>query len=124
MVIDAGATIAIVEDDAGVRTALKQLLRSGGFNAVTYESAEEFLALAGHEDVACLIIDINLPGISGVELVKRLLRDADDLPAILMTGRDDAATEQLAREARDVPRLRKPFSDADLFEAIIRVMRR
>jgi FixJ family two-component response regulator len=116
-------TIAVVEDDAGVRTALEQLLRSAGFQALTFESAEAFLALPDRNDVDCLIADINLPGISGVELVIRLGSDGDRLPAVLITGRRDAATTELARRAGSVPRLYKPFSDAALFEVISSVMR-
>jgi FixJ family two-component response regulator len=124
LVVDAGATIAIVDDDPGIRTALEQLLRSSAFNPVTYESAEEFLELGDPEGVSCLIVDVNLPGINGVELVKRLSSRRDYFPVILMTGRDDAVTEQLFREAGEMPKLRKPFSGADLFESIMLVMHR
>ncbi|HEX6626938.1 MAG TPA: response regulator [Gemmatimonadaceae bacterium] len=119
-----GAMIAVVEDDAGLRTAIEQLLRSAGFRAVTFESAEDFLASDGRGDVACLIADINLPGISGVELVSRLGTNGDRLPAVLITGRRDAATAALANQVADVPRLYKPFSDDALFDVISRVMKR
>jgi FixJ family two-component response regulator len=115
-------TIAVVEDDTGVRTALEQLLRSAGYNALTFESAEAFLAHSNKSEVDCLIADINLPGISGPELVKGLTVDGRRLPAVLITGRRDAATTELARQAGEVPRLYKPFSDAALFEVIDRVM--
>lgn len=122
--INPSLTIAVVEDDEGVRTALQQLLRSAGFNAVTFGTAEEFLAHAPAADVACLIADINLPGISGVELVKTVGMNGRSLPSVLITGRRDAATAELARQAEEVPRLYKPFSDAALFEVIDRVMGR
>jgi FixJ family two-component response regulator len=115
-------TIAVVEDDEGVRTALEQLLRSAGFRALTFESAEAFLALSDRTGVDCLIADINLPGMSGVELVRGLDNDAHRLPAVLITGRRDAATAELTRQAGETPRLYKPFSDAALFEVIDRVM--
>lgn len=124
MIMSAALKIAVVEDDAGVRTALQQLLRSAGFDAVTFESAEEFLAHEDDDDFACLIADINLPGISGVELIKALGADGDELPAVLITGRRDAATLALTRQAGNVPRLYKPFSDAALFEVIDRVIQR
>jgi FixJ family two-component response regulator len=117
-------TIAVVEDDAGVRTALEQLLRSAGFQALTFESAEAFLARSDDEHVHCLIADINLPGMSGVELVKGLGGNGHRLPAVLITGRRDAATTELAREAGDVPRLYKPFSDSALFDVLGRIMHR
>jgi FixJ family two-component response regulator len=124
MIMSAALKIAVVEDDAGVRTALQQLLRSAGFDAVTFESAEEFLAHEDGDDFACLIADINLPGISGVELIKTLGANGDELPAVLITGRRDAATLALTRQAGNVPRLYKPFSDAALFEVIDRVIQR
>jgi FixJ family two-component response regulator len=114
--------IAVVEDDAGVRTALEQLLRSAGYHALTFESAEAFLAHSGNGDFDCLIADINLPGMSGVDLVKGLGSNGDALPAVLITGRRDAATAELTRQAGAIPRLYKPFSDAALFEVINRVM--
>lgn len=112
------ATIAIVDDDAGVRTALRQLLRSAGFEAMTFASAEEFLAAGKDEDIDFLIADVNLPGMSGVGLLKTLAEGGAELPALLITGRDDAGTIELIRQAGPVPRLTKPFSDDDLFEVI------
>ena len=117
-------TIAVVEDDAGVRTALEQLLRSAGYRALTFESAEAFLAHSDRGDVDCLIADINLPGMSGVDLVRGLGDNGRRLPAVLITGRRDAATAALTRQAGEVPRLYKPFSDAALFEVINRVMQK
>ena len=123
MIMSAELKIAVVEDDAGVRTALQQLLRSAGFDAETFESAEDFLAHGNREGFACLIADVNLPGISGVDLVRELGGEGHALPAVLITGRRDAATIALTRQAGDVPQLYKPFSDAALFEVIDRVMR-
>ena len=111
-------TIAIVDDDDGVRTALRQLLRSAGFEALTFASAEEFLAADGKDAVDFLIADINLPGLSGVGLLKTLAGSGAELPACLITGRDDAGTIELIRQAGPVPKLTKPFSDDDLFEVI------
>jgi two-component system response regulator FixJ len=122
MTMKAGATIAVVEDDEGVRTALQQLLRSAGFHALAFSSAEEFLAEANWADIGCVIADINLPGITGVELVKRLGTNGRRLPALLITGSRDAATVELARQVAHVPRLNKPFSEAALFEVIEQVM--
>jgi FixJ family two-component response regulator len=112
------ATIAIVDDDAGVRTALRQLLRSAGFEAMTFASAEEFLAAGQDGGIDFLIADVNLPGMSGVGLLKTLAEGGAELPALLITGRDDAGTIELIRQAGQVPRLTKPFSDDDLFEVI------
>jgi FixJ family two-component response regulator len=111
-------TIAVVEDNPGVRTALQQLLRSAEFDTLIFASAEEFLSAGAEERVDVLIADVNLPGITGVALVQRLAASGSVLPVILITGRDDPATRQLIRQAGPVPRLRKPFSDDDLFGAI------
>ena len=112
------ATIAVVEDDAGVRTALQQLLRSAEYGAVTFGSAEEFLASGEDAHVDCLVADINLPGMSGVALVKALAAGGATVPVVLITGRDDPGTMELIRQAGPVPRLHKPFSDDALFDAI------
>src|SRR5919109_2523764 len=112
------ATIAVVDDDAGVRTALRELLRSAGFEARTFAAAEEFLAAEGRDDVDFLIADVNLPGMSGVALLKTLAAGGTMTPALLITGRGDAGTVELIRQAGPVPRLTKPFSDDDLFGII------
>ena len=117
------STIGVVEDDVGVRAALQQLLRAAGFSALVFASAEEFLGSNGLGQVDCLIADINLPGMSGVALLQKLNTNGERLPAVLITGRDDAATLSLMREAGEVPRLHKPFSDEELFGAIRRVLR-
>jgi FixJ family two-component response regulator len=116
--IETRTTIAVVEDDVAVRTALQQLLRSASFDTLTFASAEEFLSAGAMERAHLLIADVNLPGISGVALVQRLAASGSALPAILITGRDDPATRHLIGQAGPVPRLRKPFSDGDLFGAI------
>jgi FixJ family two-component response regulator len=122
--INTGVMIAVVEDDDGLRTALEQLLRSAGFRAATFASAEEFLANPSRVDAQCLVADINLPGITGAELVHKVRSNGRPLPSVLITGRRDIPTAELARQAEEVPLLYKPFSDAALFEVIDRVMRR
>jgi FixJ family two-component response regulator len=117
------ATIAVVEDDDGVRTALQQLLRSAEYGALTFGSAEEFLASGERAQIDCLVADINLPGMSGVALVKTLAARGATVPAVLITGRDDPGTMELIRQAGPVPRLHKPFSDDELFDAIHTAMR-
>jgi FixJ family two-component response regulator len=112
------ATIAVVVDDVGVRTALRQLLRSAGFDPVAFSSAEEFLATNARADVDCLIADINLPGMSGVALVQALAAEGGPGRVVLITGRDDPHTLDLIGRAGAVPLLRKPFSDQALFDAI------
>jgi FixJ family two-component response regulator len=114
--------IAVIEDDASVRIALQQLLRAAAFEAVTFASAEEFLSSESRGSVDCLLIDIHLPGMTGVALLKALTAGGGVLPVVLMTARDDSATRELIRDAGPVPHLHKPFSGQDLFEAIDRAM--
>jgi FixJ family two-component response regulator len=115
-------TIAVVEDDPGVRTALEQLLRAAGFFALTFASAEEFLGAEPGPQIDCLIADVNLPGMSGVALLKALAEGGGARPAVLITGRDDSATVELRRQSAAVPWLHKPFSDDELFGAIRAVL--
>jgi FixJ family two-component response regulator len=115
-------TIAVLDDDDSVRHALSQLLRSAGFDALPFATAEELLESPARPPVDCLIADVNLPGMSGVALVHALAAAGRAIPTILITARDDAATLELIRRAGSVPHLRKPFSDEELFEAIARIL--
>ena len=115
--------IGVVDDDQGVRTALRQLLRAGGYEALTFGSAEEFLAAPNRDSFDCLIVDVNLPGISGVALIGVLAANGGAPPAVLMTARDDPATLDLLRQAAPVRHMRKPFSDSELFDAIEHALR-
>ena len=83
------STIAIVEDDASFRRAIARLLRVSGFEADTFASAEDFLNSALAESHACLILDLNLPGISGFELVDHLSAPAPPRPVIFITAQDE-----------------------------------
>jgi FixJ family two-component response regulator len=97
--------------------ALRQLLRAGGYEAMTFASAEEFLAHEKRESIDFLIVDVNLPGMTGVTLLKSLSNGLAP-PAVLITARDDPGTLELLERAAPVRHLRKPFSDSELFDAI------
>ena len=114
--------IGVVDDDPGVRTALRQLLRAGGYEALAFCSAEDFLGSPSRGSVGCLVVDVNLPGMTGVALLEALGGNGTT-PAVLMTARDDPGTLELLLQAAPVPHLRKPFSDSELFDAIERVLR-
>jgi FixJ family two-component response regulator len=118
---DTVLTIGVVDDDDSVRVALKQLLRAAGFDARSFASAEDFLHAAEDQGVDCLIVDVNLPSMSGVALVRALAAAERRIPAILISARDDAATLGLIRCAGAIPYLRKPFSEAELLAAIASV---
>jgi FixJ family two-component response regulator len=116
------ATIAVVDDDDSIRRSLNQLLRAAEFRALTFASAEEYLTHGDGARVDCLIVDINLPGMSGVALVQTLAASGSKTPAILITARDDSATLDLIRRAGPIPHLRKPFNDEQLFAAMSKVL--
>jgi two-component system response regulator FixJ len=110
--------IAVIDDDDGVRFAVIDLLRAADFAARAFASAEAFLARPPAERFDCLIVDVNLPGMTGVALLNALGGLGPPPPAVLITGRHDPATLDLLGRAGPVPRLRKPFGDAELFDAL------
>jgi FixJ family two-component response regulator len=110
--------IAIVDDDAGVRKALGRLLRVHGFEVVTHESGVEFLESAQLHDVECLILDMHMPGMSGVAVLEEVKVAATKLPVVLMTGRYDVDFAQRSLDAGASAFLRKPFGEDELLRAI------
>ena len=115
-----GCLISIVDDDLLVREGLISLLRSAGFATQAFASAEEFLSLAHRDDIACLILDVGLPGISGLELQSQLTATVSNhrTPVVFMTARDDEATRQRALKGGAVDFLRKPVRREALLNAI------
>jgi FixJ family two-component response regulator len=117
-------TIAIVEDDASFRRALERLLRASGFEANTFASAEDFLRSTACNSHACLIVDIHLPGMSGVDLIDHLGGSAPAPPAILITAHDE---ESLQEQALRIPHsiyLSKPFLGTVLLKALHSLLKR
>ena len=116
--VDKRTAVAVVDDNLGTRMALRQLLRSMGFDASTFESAEDFLAANDHDKFDCLVVDLHLPGMNGAALVRKLIDCGIRLPAILITAHDDAPSLKLIRQVAPVPHLHKPFSDTQLSDAL------
>jgi FixJ family two-component response regulator len=112
--------ISIVDDDSLMREGLKSLLRSAGFATQAFASAEEFLSLAHRDNIACLILDVSLPGISGLELQSQLTATVSNhrTPVVFMTARDDEATRQRALKGGAVDFLRKPVRREALLSAV------
>ncbi len=112
--------ISIVDDDPLVREGLISVMRSAGFATQAFASAEEFLSLAHRDDIACLILDVGLPGISGLELQSQLTATVSNhrTPVVFMTARDDEATRQRALKDGAVDFLRKPVRREALLNAI------
>lgn len=111
-------TIAIVEDDPSMLQGLNRLLLARGFNVQAFSSAELFLEDAANRKAVCLLLDIQLSGISGIELKRRLASSGGSLPVIFMTGIDNEAVRQEALDLGCVAFLKKPFLAKLLIEAI------
>jgi FixJ family two-component response regulator len=110
--------VAIIDDDPAMLKAVERLLSAMGFDAKTYNSAEAFLEDAVASNAECLVLDINLGGISGIELRRKLAASGSKLPIIFITGVDDESTHREAAEAGCVACLRKPFPARLLIDAI------
>ncbi len=103
--------ISIVDDDASVREATRRLVKSLGLSAVTFASAEEFLQSDRMNDTACLIADVQMPGVSGVELQSLLIARGDRTPIIFVTAFPEERTRARALDAGAVGFLAKPFDE-------------
>jgi FixJ family two-component response regulator len=115
---DSRAVIAIVDDDPSVREGLESLIRSAGWRAETFGSAQEFLARAGSEAPSCLILDLQLPGLSGLDLQKRMAEVALEIPIVFLTGHGDIPASVKAMKAGAIEFLTKPVAEEDLLRAI------
>ena len=112
------AIIAIVDDDPSVRRGLERLIRSAGWKAETFASAQEFLARPGAEAASCLVLDLQLPGLSGLDLQKRMAEVRLEIPIVFLTGHGDISASVQAMRAGAVEFLTKPFDDEQLLHAI------
>jgi FixJ family two-component response regulator len=110
--------VAVVDDDPSVRRALTRLLRSVGVPAAAHASGLDFLESRALHDVDCLVLDVHMPGMTGLEVLEEVRVAASKLPVVLMTGRYEAEFEERALAAGASALLRKPFSDAVFFAAI------
>ena len=112
------AIVYIVDDDPSVRKATLRLLRSAGYHAVEFETAEDFLSHRRANRPSCLILDLQMPGLSGVELQQQLEARHEDLPIIFMTGHGDIPTSVDAMKHGAVDFLPKPVDDEKLLETV------
>ncbi|OKO80373.1 response regulator FixJ [Bradyrhizobium sp. NAS96.2] len=111
-------TILVIDDDSAMRDSLAFLLDVNGFAVTTYETAADFLDQFGSSTVDCVVSDIRMPGMTGLELVRKLKADAVACPVILMTGHGDVALAVEAMKAGAVDFIEKPFEDEVLLRAI------
>lgn len=110
--------VAIVDDDELVRSALSGLMKSAGFAASAFASAEEFLDSGEQERTGCLIADIRMPGMSGLDLQSKLVRDHYRFPIIFITAQGDEKMRMQALRAGAVDFLSKPFDDGTLLDSV------
>ena len=113
-----GLVVFVVDDDPDVRDALGLLLRVRGYDTALYACAEDFLAILTPTTSGCLVVDIRMPGMSGLELQQELLRRGSQLPVVVLTGHGDVDSARCALRAHAVDFLTKPFKEADLLCAI------
>ena len=118
------ATVFVVDDDPSIREALNSLIRSVKLRVVTFSSAQEFLRYDRPEAPACLVLDIRLHGLNGLELQQQLIRDGVQLPIIFITGHGDIPMSVRAMKAGAVEFLTKPFHERHLLRAIEQAIER
>jgi RNA polymerase sigma factor (sigma-70 family) len=111
-------TVFVVDDDTSVRTALKRLIKSLGFQVETFDSAQAFLKHGPHDGPACLILDVRMPGMGGIELQVQLTRTGVHMPIIFITGHGNIPMSVKAIKAGAVDFIEKPFEDQQLVDAI------
>jgi len=114
--------VAVVDDDPAIRKSLQGLLSRFGYAVYTYESAEAFLDVARTSSANCLVIDIQLGDISGIELGRELAAAGLRFPIVFMTNLDDDAIEEQATQLGCVAYLHKPFSADALIEAVVKAI--
>jgi FixJ family two-component response regulator len=110
--------VAIVDDDQSVQSALQDLVESDGLSALCFGSAEQFLDSGARHEAACLIIDVRMPGISGLELQAKLKAERCRIPIIFITAHGDAEMRIHAMREGAVEFLSKPFDDTVLLEIV------
>jgi FixJ family two-component response regulator len=118
------ATVFVVDDDAGVRAAIRGLLKSAGLRCESFRSAEEFLRRNQPDGPSCLVLDISLPGVNGLEFQRELADAGFQIPIIFITGHGDIPMTVKAMKSGAVEFLTKPFVDQELLDAIEQALER
>ncbi len=116
--------VFVIDDDISVRESLELLIRNAGWQVETFESAQDFLSRPRIVVPSCLVLDVALPGLSGLDLQKHVAVDRTDLPIIFITGYGDVPTTVQAMKAGAVEFLTKPFDDGSLLSAIRQALER
>jgi FixJ family two-component response regulator len=121
---DADAVVFVVDDDSSVREAIKSLISLVGLRVETFETAQEFLQSKRPDVPGCVVLDVELPGLSGLDLQRELAAHGVKLPIIFITGHGDIPTSVRAMKAGALEFLTKPFHDQDLLDAIRQALER
>ena len=118
------ATVFVVDDDAAVRTSIQGLLRSAKLRCASFATAEEFLRNKPPDGPSCLVLDVSLPGVNGLEFQRQLADAGVRIPIIFITGHGDIPMSVKAMKSGAVEFLTKPFQDQDLLDAIRQALHR
>ena len=110
--------VVIVDDDRSIRNGTRDLLKAAGFSTAMFEDAESFLASASRATAACLVADMRMPGMTGLELYEALVAGGGGIPTVLITAHPDEVAQSRAREAGITCYLSKPFAPDDLLGCV------
>jgi FixJ family two-component response regulator len=121
---EADSVVFVVDDDSSVREAIKSLVKSVGLRVETFETARQFLGSRRPEGPGCVVLDVRLPGLSGLDLQRELAANDIKLPIIFITGYGDIPMSVTAMKAGALEFLTKPFRDQDLLDAIQKALER
>jgi FixJ family two-component response regulator len=116
--------VCVVDDDTAMLRALRRLIGISGFSVETFASAEQFLESRPSRTIDCLVVDVHLGGVSGLDLQEGLARSGASIPVIFITAYDDGPTRERARRSGAVEYLTKPFDEGALIDAIHRAIGR
>jgi FixJ family two-component response regulator len=116
------ALVAIVDDDPSVRTSTRRLIRSFGYRAEAFASGEEFLGSPLAAETACLVLDVRMPDVNGLEVQRRLTTRGLDVPVVFMSGQASDEEERRARSAGAIEFLRKPVDAATLRQVLDKIV--
>jgi FixJ family two-component response regulator len=117
-------TVFVIDDDASIRASIQNLLKSVGLRSESFETAQDFLSRQGADGPSCLVLDVRLPGLSGLDFQRKLVEAGIQTPIIFITGHGDIPMSVKAMKSGAVEFLTKPFRDQDLLDAIQQALER
>jgi len=119
-----GPLIAVVDDDRSIRNATQDLLNAAGYSSLTFENAKCFLGSSARASVACMVADMRMPGMTGVELHEHLASSGAGIPTIIITAHPDEPARERARQAGITCFLAKPFTPDELLACVRKALAR